>query len=99
MGSNVGVSPAWRAVGGTCTPGLSAVLSMTRDDSPDLELGAGFQVKHYLVFGWQSPSLGGGYLGSGPPVHGLAIKAETGSFSLICAVRGLHQESLRPFLL
>lgn len=64
-------------------PDQPAVLSMTRVGSPDLELGAGFQVKHYLVFGGQSPRLGGGYLGCGLALHHLTIEPETGPFCLI----------------
>ena len=57
-------------------PDLSTVLSMTQVGSPDLELGAGFQVKHYLMFGGQSPALGGRDLGSGLALYHLATKAE-----------------------
>ena len=80
-------------------PDLSTVLRKTQVGSPDLELGVGFQVKHYPVFGRQSPRVGGGYPGSGQALHHLAIEPETGPFSLICAVRGLASESLRSFLL
>lgn len=42
MGFNVGVSFAWRVVGGTCILGLFVVFGMIRDDSFDFELGVGF---------------------------------------------------------
>lgn len=57
-------------------PDPSTVLSMTQVHSPDLELGAGFQVKHYLVFGGQSPGLGGRYLGSSLALYHLATEAD-----------------------
>lgn len=83
------MSPVWRPAGAPglqssdSHPDLSAVLCMTQVGSPDLELGAGFQVKHYLVFGGQKPRLGGGCLGSSLTLHHLSMEPETGPFSLI----------------
>lgn len=42
-------------LGSDSHPDLSAVLSKAQVGLPDLELGVGFQVKHYLVVSGQSP--------------------------------------------
>lgn len=71
---------------------------MTQVRSPDLELGARFQVKHYPVFGGQSPGLGGGYEGPGLALYHLATAADRTLLPHLY-MRGLNQGSLSTFLL
>ena len=63
MGSNMERSPCAEQqdpsvtpdlLGSDSHPDLSTVLSKAQVGSPDLELGVGFQVKHYLVVSGQS---------------------------------------------